>query len=365
MAKIAKIGTVRIPCVALPTVALPVVGLRGAAGSGGGGYWPQGTPPEIKAACMLWYDIARQGCTNEGMAANPVLRDLSGNGHDATCHNFAWAGMSGIGGYGFDFGRFLSRDSAATFERSAYAFTVTSIKTTGSFLETNSATATNPPFTVKVSGLGDAGAVLKYGSDTTSFYEMPQDGIYELPEVTSPFTGFRFDKAVEQCNIAVEIMPLYPGALVSDGVDDYAVVENAPILYNEKGFTIIAKREILQSINERPLSAIIADNRLETLDGAFLFEGLWKDTRTLLNFGRSIYNQIFPELYSYMTSVEYNGEKILKGQIEHGSEKYTIFACDINNIRYPLSVALYSLLLFNRDLTTEEIEWVKTNMMQQ
>lgn len=257
MAKIAKIGTVRIPCVALPSVALPAVGLRGTAGSGGGGYWPAGTPEAIRQACILWYDIARQGCTNEGMAADPVLRDLSGNGHDATCHNFAWSEESGI---------------------------------------------------------------------STS---------------------------------------AYPGALVSDGVDDYAVVENAPILYNGKGFTIIAKREFLQSINKNPLSAIIADNRLETLDGAFLFEGLWTDTRALLNFGKAIYNQIFPELYSYMTSVEYNGEKILKGQIEHGSEKYTIFACDINNIIYPLSVALYSLLLFDRDLTEEEIEWVKTNMMQQ
>lgn len=45
---------------------------------------------------ILWYDIKRQGATNENMAENPVLRDLSGNGHDATCYNFAWTEQSGI-----------------------------------------------------------------------------------------------------------------------------------------------------------------------------------------------------------------------------------------------------------------------------
>ena len=53
-------------------------------------------PPAIKEAMILWYDISRQGCTNENMAANSMLRDLSGNGHDATCYNFAWTAESGI-----------------------------------------------------------------------------------------------------------------------------------------------------------------------------------------------------------------------------------------------------------------------------
>ena len=54
-------------------------------------------PTQIKEAMVLWYDIKRQGCTNENMAENPVLRDLSGNGHDATCYNFTWTEESGIG----------------------------------------------------------------------------------------------------------------------------------------------------------------------------------------------------------------------------------------------------------------------------
>ena len=38
------------------------------------------------------------GHTNEDMAEYPVLTDLTGNGHDISCNNFAWSGMSGIGG---------------------------------------------------------------------------------------------------------------------------------------------------------------------------------------------------------------------------------------------------------------------------
>lgn len=53
-------------------------------------------PERIKESMVLWYDTVRQGCTNESMSANPVLTDLSGNGHDAECRNFAWTEQSGI-----------------------------------------------------------------------------------------------------------------------------------------------------------------------------------------------------------------------------------------------------------------------------
>lgn len=40
------------------------------------------------------------GLTNEQMTENPVWKDLTGNGHDLQMKNFAWGGMSGVGGYG-------------------------------------------------------------------------------------------------------------------------------------------------------------------------------------------------------------------------------------------------------------------------
>lgn len=40
------------------------------------------------------------GLTNEQMTENRVWKDLTGNGHDLQMKNFAWGGMSGVGGYG-------------------------------------------------------------------------------------------------------------------------------------------------------------------------------------------------------------------------------------------------------------------------
>ena len=39
------------------------------------------------------------GLTNEQMAENPIWKDLTGNGHDLQMKNFAWKGMSWVGGY--------------------------------------------------------------------------------------------------------------------------------------------------------------------------------------------------------------------------------------------------------------------------
>ena len=41
------------------------------------------------------------------------------------------------------------------------------------------------------------------------------------------------------------ISDIYPGALVFDGVDDYGVCENFPILTKEKGYTVVALRQYL------------------------------------------------------------------------------------------------------------------------
>ena len=68
----------------------------------------------IKKSMVLWYDISRQGCTNEDMADNPVLKDLTGNGYDATCYNFAWDGTSGISTADIDFTEWWSYVNNAT-----------------------------------------------------------------------------------------------------------------------------------------------------------------------------------------------------------------------------------------------------------
>lgn len=60
-------------------------------------------PLWFSASLVCWYDPKLQGCTNERMAANPILKDLSGNGNDMQCNNFAWNEESGISADGLVF----------------------------------------------------------------------------------------------------------------------------------------------------------------------------------------------------------------------------------------------------------------------
>lgn len=353
MAKIAKIGTVRNPRVALPSVALPVVGLRGAAGSGGGGYWPAGTPEAIRQACMLWYDIARQGCTNETMAADPVLRDLSGNGHDAECFNFAWSGMSGIGGYDFALTEFFRMGSGDFLNDTRYE--CNTAEGNPFMLYTNGSTP-HAAFKVKVSGLTQ-GIQYRYSpsadSETTATFNIPSDGEYEIPQSYAnsniPTVGF----LGRQAGLVIELVPLYPNALVSDGVDDKAVVEGG--LKVLVSYTVIAKRKIIDGYG-----CFLKKGYAGETAGEFLFEGnkANEDFGTQ-NYGYTTTIPLHGEDISWQTSESYNGIPLEKGT---SSGFYNFYMFGLNKYT---RTALYSAALFDRDLTTEEIEWVKTNMMQQ
>lgn len=73
------------------------------------------------------------GLTNEQMAANPVWKDLTGNGHDLQMKNLAWGGMSGVGGYVQNFNDFRNNatvDKIRIDEKSSNSIKVT-ILTTG------------------------------------------------------------------------------------------------------------------------------------------------------------------------------------------------------------------------------------------
>lgn len=72
----------------IPKIALPCAMLLG--------HRSNAIPTAIRSSLVCWYSPKRQGCTNESMARNPVLRDLSGRGLHMTCHNFAWTTQSGV-----------------------------------------------------------------------------------------------------------------------------------------------------------------------------------------------------------------------------------------------------------------------------
>lgn len=153
------------------------------------------------------------GLTNEQMAANPVWVDKTGNGHDLQLKNFAWGGMSGVGGYG--------DENYQTF----YKFTLddyVSIATPPGVKHMN--------FTFRVTGLqpGNKLTLAFFGTTNTVYGTWNKDGIYtvdaDIVEAGKP-TYFYNGYSATRGEFTIEILPLYPGFILGDGVDDFAVTE--------------------------------------------------------------------------------------------------------------------------------------------
>jgi hypothetical protein len=171
------------------------------------------------------------GLTNEQMAANPVWVDKTGNGHDLQLKNFSWKGMSGVGGYGDE-----NHQTFYKFTLDDYVFIA------------SPPGAKHMNFTFRVTGLqpGNKLTLAFFGTTNTVYGTWNKDGIYtvdaDIVEAGKP-TYFYNGYGATRGEFTIEILPLYPGALVFDGVDDYGTCDNFPILTKEKGYTVVALRQ--------------------------------------------------------------------------------------------------------------------------
>lgn len=314
-------------------------------------------PKAIKDSMVLWYDLKKQGATNENMTATPTICDLSWNGHDATCYNFAWSGMSGIGGYNINFTEWSLIVGSAT----ETIFKIPSGIQQGWLAYSSKELL---PFKCKVSGINGCAISYHYNIDDTSrlFISIDKDGIYNLPGsvINENYMGFIMQSGVTS-NITIEILPEYPNALVSDGVDDYVKVSGLPILTD---YTVIAKRSYISADLYASLAAKYGINESGN-DGAFAFEirylNDYQSLSHVKSFGTITHVLDIPSEISFMTPTKYNGETISKGNILDG-EYLTLFR--LREQEKYMSAALYSFILFDRTLTTDEIAWVKKNMIE-
>lgn len=172
------------------------------------------------------------GLTNEQMAANPVWVDKTGNGHDIQLKNFSWKGMSGVGGYG--------DENYQTF----YKFTLDDYVFIAS-----------PPsveymnFTFRVTGLqpGNKLTLAFFGTTNTVYGTWDKDGIYtvdaDIVEAGKP-TYFYNGYGATRGEFTIEILPLYPGALVFDGVDDEII--SAKLIQFADKFTIVGDWKFME-----------------------------------------------------------------------------------------------------------------------
>lgn len=180
--------------------------------------------------------------TNEILKANPYLQDHSGNNRPLKLNNFLFAAMSGVGGYEYnwlDSALFITYLSGARGDGTITDNTITinNVKISSGVIETR-VSSPSKKYKVRVTGI-TSNETLRYviygdtslGELATIIFDMKKDGEYELPASTYSATYNMKWQVIaasypHTCNITIEQIPSYPNALVTDGVDDYGVVEN-------------------------------------------------------------------------------------------------------------------------------------------
>lgn len=312
------------------------------------------------------------GITNEQMAANPVWVDKTGNGHDLQLKNFSWKGMSGVGGYVQDFNYFKNNatvDKIRIDEQGSNFIKVT-ILTTGigdAIYIPKNIYQFNKSYFIKISseGYDEGDMALSFYAPSTSTattvtVSLNPNGVTEIPAIKEDdFLAVYINVSGKVGSFTVEQLPLYPGALVFDGVDDYGVCENFPILTKEKGYTVVALRQWITR-GERALG-LVSNVKNWLKDGAFLLEyrNIQADhLNKPISFGAIGSENDLPHILTYQTSKSYNGVSITTGNFE-GTDVLHVGKLAPTNVGTCINAAIWELVFLDHDATEEELTKIK------
>lgn len=314
------------------------------------------------------------GLTNEEMSKNPVWVDKTGNGHDLQMKNFAWGGMSGVGGYVQNFNNFKNNatvDKVRIDEQSSNSIKVT-ILTTGisnAIYIPKNIYQFNKSYSIKISseGYNEGDLSLSFyassvSTATTVKVPLNPNGITEIPAIKEDdFLAVYINVSGKVGSFTVEQLPLYPGALVFDGVDDWAGCDNLPLLPKEKGYSIIALRNWITRYDATQYKRPLISNLDTNDEGAFLIE-YRKDEN--VNDVTGSYNS-FTDVYiddnnpiTWQTSSSYNGQIIKKGTSK-STNKLCICKTYFGQLSNYANAAIWEIVILDHDATEEELTKIK------
>lgn len=313
------------------------------------------------------------GLTNEIMAAmdDPRIEDADHKGRFLSFKNFAWKGMSGVGGYVGDFSKWVNnRDTTEIGITKSNSKVIIDVKVSqGSgknivFISKSNLGISNN-VTIKITSTYPEGVMKFANSASNKYLKLPSNGIITLqdnPEYTSNEMHLHLASA-DLGQITIEQLPLYPGALVFDGVDDYGVCDNFPILTKEKGYTVIGLRHIL---NDAP-GAWISKRTVSPETGAFTVDLKATNLVSYANtFGKSNIVSINKNnAFVYQTSTSYMENPIIQGEnpdsnaLVIGAGLLTLSGGSIVGTREYVKCSIHELVILDHDATEEELTKIK------
>ena len=317
---------------------------------------------------QLYYNIKKQGITNENHAEfNDQLIDFVG-GHNIQLNNIGWEGESGINSYPVVFGAnktwtYLRDNTSGIYN---YEITPTKLIINNtrdgaiilySYYIKNGAIIQFeiPSFKVKVTGL-NAGQSVRYfyisGSDRTNktVYIISDNGEYTLPKsypaelgdnTEDSYIGWSAIVGNIENQITIEVLPTIEHALCLDGINDFGKVTGLPVL---KDYTVVTDRKILGVISH----GVVSKAKVVS-GGAFIFE-TYTTANATTSFGHNELINIDNErIVSYQSKYIYNGNPI---QVGAGVDSDSMWLGTIRDGDYRFSkFALWSLMLFPYSLS--------------
>lgn len=337
---------------------------------------------------QLYYNIKKQGITNENHAEfNDQLIDFI-NGHNIQLNNIGWEGESGINSYPVVFGANKTWNAQGTKEDDKYyiytssadKYNITQIKISSSLFysyikrngELTSDNKDIPSFKLKVTGLDYDKFYLVYYYLKSSDVEVKNvtnitsDGIYELPKSfasdgslteTNSYIGLSFIRKsanipdiVKNVNVTIEVLPTIEHALSLDGINDFGKVTGLPVL---KDYTVAADYERTRiNIGSNGDAAVLSKAESQN-NGAFMFNTISNNGEKIsYSFGgRNIINtddtirRVF-----YQSKYINNGQYINIIPTFVDSDKLWLGTYRDNDTRFA-KLALWSLMLFPYSLS--------------
>lgn len=330
---------------------------------------------------QLYYNIKKQGITNENHAEfNDQLIDFVG-GHNIQLNNIGWEGESGINSYPVVFGANKTWNKMASSNNTDFIFELTgnSIHLTKAndnlallftyvYKDGTVNEVSIPTFKLKVTGLKEGqNVVYNYVSednvsDITSI-RITEDGEYVCPKSTifvpaeilsNVWIGFKVNPENIDLDITIEVLPTIEHALSLDGINDFGKVTGLPVL---KDYTVVAKRKWLygDSVTSAETGSIVSKSKVGN-NGAFILEQtLNRNPSRSSTFSFGTINSLMSndklneESFTYQTKYSYNGNPIQAGA---GIDSDSMWLGTIRDGDSRFSkLALWSLMLFPYSLS--------------
>lgn len=259
-------------------------------------------------------------------------------GEILTAYNFGWSLGSG---YGLFNENYLTYNKAQNvFVTDDHSITIMNFVPANNWILSKSGNSQLNATRIRVTGL-TANNQLAYGYSPTNdgarvLMAIPSDGEYDLPKsVVNTQTynvGFIVQNALTK-NVTIEQIPLYEGAIVTDGVDDYLKLDKV----GYKIGTVILK--------------------YKTLSYKYQYVFSVKEERTYLSY-QTVENAQNDVLSYTFNKVFKDGEYYVAKYNIPKSANDALYIATSDLKRDYMSMALYSIAIYDRTLSDQEVQEV-------